>query len=173
MREKCFRIRVGRVAWWEKSPNLFTEVFFMNILWCGKTVPALNFMELGVVASSETCGPSILQYNFILRLMRHQIETFSALLARCAGNSPVTSEFPSQRPVTRIFDIFFDMHLNKQLSKQSWGWWFDTPSRPLWRHSNVFWLLQMCLVDWFYRFLACQIHARTFVLHFAGQMDQS
>ena len=56
------------------------------------------------------------------------METFPALLALCAGNSPVTGEFPSQRPVTRAFDVFFDLILNKRLSKQSWGWWFDTPS---------------------------------------------
>ena len=49
---------------------------------------------------------------------RHQMETFSALLALCAENSPVTGEFPAQRPVTRSFDVFFDVHLNKQLSKQ-------------------------------------------------------
>ena len=36
---------------------------------------------------------------------RHQVETFSALLALCAGNSPVTCEFPSQRPVTRSFYV--------------------------------------------------------------------
>ena len=59
---------------------------------------------------------------------RHQMETFSALLALCAGNSPVTGEFPSQRPVTRSFDVFFDLRLNKRLSKQWWGWWFETPS---------------------------------------------
>ena len=63
---------------------------------------------------------------------RHQIETFSALMALCAGNSPVTGEFPSQRPVTRSFDLFFDLHLNKHL----WDWWFDTPSRSLWRHGS-------------------------------------
>ena len=68
---------------------------------------------------------------------RHQMETFSALLVLCAGNSPVSSEFPAQRPVTRSFDVFFDLHLNKRLSKQSWGWWFETPSRSLWRHRNV------------------------------------
>ena len=39
---------------------------------------------------------------------RHQMETFSALLALCAGNSPVSGEFPAQRPVTRSFDVFFD-----------------------------------------------------------------
>ena len=68
--------------------------------------------------------------------LRHQMETFSAILAICAGNSPVIGEFPTQRPVTRSFDVFFDLCLNKQLSKQSWGWWFETPPRPLWRHCN-------------------------------------
>ena len=67
---------------------------------------------------------------------RHQMETFSALLALCAGNPPVTGEFPSQRPVTQSFDVFFDLRLNKRLSKQSWGWWFETPLRSLWRHCN-------------------------------------
>ena len=67
---------------------------------------------------------------------RHQMETFSALLAICAGNSPVSGEFPAQRPVTRSFDVFFDLCPNKRLSKQSWGWWFETPSGSLWRHSK-------------------------------------
>ena len=66
------------------------------------------------------------------------MEIFSALLDICAGNSPVPGEFPAQRPVTRSFDIFFDLRLNKRLSKQSWGWWFETLSRPLWRHRNDF-----------------------------------
>ena len=34
------------------------------------------------------------------------METFSALLAICVGNSPVPGEFPAQRPVTRSFDVF-------------------------------------------------------------------
>ena len=46
-------------------------------------------------------------------------QTFSALLAIWAGNSPVTDKFPAQRPVTRSFDVFFDLRLNKRLSKQS------------------------------------------------------
>ena len=47
------------------------------------------------------------------------METLSALLAICAGNSPVAGEFPAQRSVTQSFDVFFDLHLNKRLSKQS------------------------------------------------------
>ena len=64
---------------------------------------------------------------------RHQIETFSALLAICAGNSPVPGEFPA---VTPSFHVFFELCLNKPLSKQSWRWWFETLSHPLWRHCN-------------------------------------
>ena len=74
---------------------------------------------------------------------RHQMETFSALLALCAGNSPVSGEFPAQRPVTRSFDVFFDLRLNKRLSKQSRGWWFETLSRPLWRHYNAIMALRL------------------------------
>ena len=119
----------------------------------------------------------------------HQMETFSALLTICAGNSPVPGEFPArwwfetpsrplwhhsnelpqfdmmtssngnifrvtgplcgeftgpgefptQRPVTRSFDVYFDLRLNKRLCKQSWGWWFETLLCPLWRHSNEQW----------------------------------
>ena len=64
------------------------------------------------------------------------METFSALLAICAGNSPVTDEFPAQRPATLSFDVFFDLRLTKWLSKQWWRWWFETPTRSLWRHCN-------------------------------------
>ena len=45
-------------------------------------------------------------------------------------------EFPTQRPVTRSFDVFFDLRLNKRLSKHSRGWWFETLSWSLWRHHN-------------------------------------
>ena len=69
---------------------------------------------------------------------RHQMETFSALLALCAGSSPVSGGFPAQRPVTQSFDIFFDLRLNKRLSKQSWSWWFETPSSPL-RRNGIYW----------------------------------
>ena len=49
----------------------------------------------------------------------------------------ITGEFPAQRPVTRSFGVFFDLLLNKRLNKQSWGWWFETLRRPLWRHYNA------------------------------------
>ena len=45
-------------------------------------------------------------------------------------------EFPTQGPVTRSFDVSFDLRMNKRLSKQPWGWWLETLSWSLWRHCN-------------------------------------
>ena len=87
----------------------------------------------GFNLSSVTCSCDNIWH---VTWWRHQMETFSALLAICAGNSPVTGEFPAQSPMMRSFDVFFDLRLNKRLSKQWWGWWFATPSRPSWRHCN-------------------------------------
>ena len=70
-------------------------------------------------------------------LMTSSIGTFSALLVICAGNCLVTDNFPAQRPVTRSFDVFFDVRLNDRLIEQSWGRWFEMPSRLSWGHCNA------------------------------------
>ena len=53
----------------------------------------------------------------------------------CVGNSPVN--FPHKGQSRGPLMFFFYLRLNKRLSKHSWGWWFETPSRPLWRHCNA------------------------------------
>ena len=55
------------------------------------------------------------------------------------GNSPVSGEFPTQRPVTQKFDVFFDLRLEGRLSKHSWGWWLETPA---WSHSRLAHIIQ-------------------------------
>ena len=55
------------------------------------------------------------------------------------GDFTGPGEFPAQRPATQSFDVFFDLCLNKRLSKQPWGWWFETPSWSLWRQCNESW----------------------------------
>ena len=69
------------------------------------------------------------------------METFSALLVIYEENSPVTGEFPTQRPVTRSFDVFFDLCMNKRLSKRWWGYqfhWYDlTEQESLWQETNM------------------------------------
>ena len=83
-----------------------------------------------------SCAIGVLKWPYLIAWWRHQMEAFSALLAICAGNSPGTGEFPTQRPITRGFEVYFDRCPNKRLIKQSWGWWFETPPRPLRRHRN-------------------------------------
>ena len=80
-----------------------------------------------------------IQYGKTARwiMMTSSNGNISTLLALCEGNPSVTSEFPAQRTVVRIFDVFFDLRLNKRLCKQSWRRWLKTPWRSLWRHSNV------------------------------------
>ena len=96
---------------------------------------------------------------------RHQMETFSVLLVICAGHSPVTGEFCAQRPVTWSFDVFLDLRLYKRLREQSWGWWFETPSRRLWRHCNM-----RAFLD-FGRKLKVLLGWRIFVYFFAQIMN--
>ena len=91
--------------------------------------PGHEFIEVGV---EDKFVKALQQCTW----WRHQMQTFPALLAICVRNSPVTGEFPAQRPATRSFGVFLDLSPNKRFSKQSWGWWFETPPRPLWRQCN-------------------------------------
>ena len=72
------------------------------------------------------CDGSMTSYTW----WRHQMETFSALLALCHRWLPRTKASDAE------LWFFFDLHLNKRLSKQWGGWWFETPSRPWWRLCN-------------------------------------
>ena len=82
---------------------------------------------------------------------RHQIETISALLGLSEGNTLFTNGFHSQRPVAPSFDVFFDLHLKKRLSKQSRLWRFETPSLPqcttlqcfIISYHIVFWITEL------------------------------
>ena len=123
----------------------------------------LNFMRV----SRESCWQLIWQP----RMLEHHMLTstngnISALLAICARNSPVTGEFPgefpTQRPVSRSFDVFFYLRLNKRLSKQWYGWWFEAPPRPLWRQCNdpskyIFWVLANTYRNVFFGICSCGI----------------
>ena len=72
----------------------------------------------------------------LLRLDRYRLLYWPSITPRSQAFLQVPGEFPTQRPVTRSFDVFVDLRLNKRLSKQSWGWWFETLSHPLWCHRN-------------------------------------
>ena len=106
--------------------------------------PAVIVKMTNRVTSDDKVGPMTTPVSPIT-WWRHQMETFSALLALCGGNSLVTGEFPSQKPMTWSFGVFFDLRLNKRLGKPQRRRWFETPSRSLWRHQiihTIFWLMK-------------------------------
>ena len=100
-----------------------------------KTFP---LKEMYVKMSFVKCRPFYLGLNALMAVHDDVIKWkhFPRYWPFVRGNSPVTGEFPKQRPVSRSFDVFFDLRLNKRLRKQSWGWWFETLSRPLRCHCN-------------------------------------
>ena len=104
----------------------FTAPCIISLNFCNTTLITFNILDMRywkMKQSYHACTTCI--------WWRHQMETFSALLPICAGNSPVTGELTIQRPVTRSFDVSIVLCLNKRLSKQSQGWWFEAPSRSL------------------------------------------
>ena len=86
--------------------------------------------------SADIYTPEERADEWIQTWWRHQMETFFRVTGHLCGEYPVPGEFSAQSPVTLSFEILLDLRLNKRLSKQSWGWWFETLTRPLWRHSN-------------------------------------
>ena len=72
--------------------------------------------------------------EFILNMMTSSNGNIFRVTGPLCIQSP--GEFPTQRPVTRSFDVYFDLRLNKRLSKQPWGWSFETLSWSLWRQCN-------------------------------------
>ena len=118
---KCLYLRLCKTLWSLKLTKYMLLWSYYEKAWAFVLNVIIQMMD----GQMETCI-----------WWHHQMETFSALLALCEGKFLVTGEFPSQRPVTQSFDVFFGLCLNKWLSKQWWGWWFETPSHSLWRHYN-------------------------------------
>ena len=124
--------------WW---PNSLTHVCVNGLQYAKHIELRHSFTKMSFTKAFFTKTSGI---HFIKNIRRqnpswwrHQMEKNSALLAFCAGNSPVTGEFSAQRPVTRSFDVFVDLRLNQQLNKQWRRLGFETPARSLWRHCNV------------------------------------
>ena len=90
---------------------------------------SVNAMAAGTLGSPV---PSLIQEIMMTSSNGNIFRVTGSLCGEFTG----TGEFPAQRPVTRSLDVFFDVGLNKWLSKQPWGWRFETPSWSLWRHRN-------------------------------------
>ena len=80
--------------------------------------------------------PVTTEFWFSVTMMTSSNGNIFRVTGPLCGEFTGPGEFPTQRPVTRSFDVFFDLRLNKRLSKQPWGWWFETPSWSSWRQCN-------------------------------------
>ena len=86
-------------------------------------------LEHSTASEAEMGWPKLyscdmVQYN----MMMSSNENIFRVTGPLCGEFTGPGEFPTQRPVMQSFDVFFDLRLNKRLSKQPWGWWFETPS---------------------------------------------
>ena len=118
--------RHGNISYIDILPSGFVTTR-CNITWYFIYTAARHKWSLNPQKAHHFSWASYIHYEISGRTWWcHQMESFSALLSFCAGNSPVTGDFSTQRPVTRSFDVFFDLRLTKRLGKQSWGWWFET-----------------------------------------------
>ena len=98
------------------------------------------YLKIGYVCKAEISSyPGSCQTSFlrILVMMTSSNGNIFCITGPLCGEFTGPGEFPTQRPVTRSFDVFFDLRLNKRLSKQPWGWRFQTTSWSLRRQCNV------------------------------------
>ena len=120
------------VSQWLLTFNLCVSVTWP--LTCAFHIPCTHTPEI-IDMHRGVCDNAVKRY--VLNLRHDDVINWKHVF-HVAGH--LCGEFtpPAQRPVTRSCDVFFNLHLNKRLSKQSWGLWFETPSSSLWRHSNAY-----------------------------------
>ena len=121
--------------WWHRPGSTLVQVMA-----CCLMAPS-HYMKQYWVIISEILWHSPNDNFYPWYELEHYMMTSSngnicRITGLLCGEFTGPGEFPAQRPVTWSFDVFFHLRLNKRLSKQSWGWWFETPSRPLWRQCN-------------------------------------
>ena len=90
-------------------PNVWSFIEYCNVCQVSQTVGYVFAWASCQIRQIACCQESLLchwhQWTPEITWWRHQMETLSALLDLCAGNSPVNGEFPLQRPITRSFDV--------------------------------------------------------------------
>ena len=118
------------------STDPFKRWYICSLSYCHHQIGRIN-LPIDVTLHPWLCVGDCIIMLCQLFMMTSSNGNIFRVTGHLCGEFPVTSEFLAQRPVTRSFDIFFDLCLNKWLSKQSWGWWFEMLPRLLWRHCNV------------------------------------
>ena len=120
---------------YEKSCLTQTALDYGGVIWHSQTT---HMQPVFILPRLDIWGFSMCIITLKLRqtLWRHIMETFPRYwpFVRGIHRSPVNSPHKGQWRGALVFSLI--CALNKRLSKQSWGWWFETPSRSLWRHCK-------------------------------------
>ena len=137
--------KLGRCKFYELSPVFFiwtVGITFISICKNHNVLAkcARHPIWGALIVSSYAANRSWIQRYGDNRRLPDSIRIMHIIMMSSNGSVfrvtiPLWGEFPSQRSMTRIFSLI--CALNKRLSKQSWGWWFKTPSLSFWRHRNV------------------------------------
>ena len=140
---------------WPADWTVLIDWHLMLSVWFILVDPLLvHKMEIYFVRAPQPMNVTGM-FLFYFHMMTSSTGNIFCVTGPLWGNSPVTGEFPSQRPVTRSFDVLCYLHLNKQLCKQWWGFRFETPSRLLWRHCNERMGYGGCCLMWRWMRCAC------------------
>ena len=135
--------RAGRSCWVFGNVRQFPDIF--PLTWSNEVTPFsssafqsplffnAHTLRVGVVVATQNTHPSTCNKPMITSSNGNIFRVTGPLCGEFTG----PGEFPTQKPVTRNFDVFFYLRLNKRLSKQPWGCWFETPSWSLWRQCNA------------------------------------
>ena len=117
--------------------GLLWDLLRNQIYWDLNTSISIHSFLSDVTSHPGTCHLVHCPFKIRAPWWRHQMETFPASLAFVWGihRWPVNSPHKGQWRGALVFSLI--CALNKRLSKQSWGWWFETPSRSLWRDCNA------------------------------------
>ena len=123
--------------------SIFFNDFFSVIMFYFKYsfCRTKNWGTVSIFVSTWDVHPNLLDLIFIgndLDMMTSSSGNIFRVTGLLCGEFTGHRRISSQKASNADFDALFDLRLFKRLSKQSWGWWFETPSRPLWRHSKVY-----------------------------------
>ena len=125
-------------VWWcnqaPLGPGTCVASMFHQCVYCLMESPPIFVRSFSF---SNTWFKRFLKRSTSFSMMTSSNGNIFRVTGPLCGEFTGSSEFPAQRPVTRSFDVFFDLRLNKRLSKQPWGLWTETSPLSSWRHGNV------------------------------------
>ena len=115
----------------------YTITRLLCLHWPFLVIKSIHYMCWMLYHDSTICAYSFVRSGLASETM---MTSLNENIFRVTGL--LCGEFTGHRsiPLTKASDAelwcFVDLRLNKRLNKQPWGWWFETPSRSSWRHSN-------------------------------------